>query len=54
LDRTLKDCDPKMVLEDDLSFSNLLRRLLNLKEELGGEKGSSAEEKGRGRECVEG
>jgi hypothetical protein len=54
LDRALRDCDPRMVLEDDLSFSNLWRRLLNLKEELGGEKGSSAGEEERGREGVEG
>jgi hypothetical protein len=55
LERTLRDCDPRMVLDDDLSFSNLWRRLLNLKEELGREKGSSAGEgkggKGGGVRC---
>jgi hypothetical protein len=33
LERTLRDCDPNMVLKDDVAFSNQ-RRLLVLKEEL--------------------
>jgi hypothetical protein len=48
LERTLRDCDPRMVLDDDLSFSLLWRRLRVLKEELLG-RGGRVGLAGRGR-----